>query len=64
LAITIKRKRKTYIGKIRKGHETGSTKEDPLFVDIENGDFRLRPDSPALKLGFRPFVLDAGRKKK
>jgi len=47
-----------------KGHETESTKEDPLFIDIENGDFRLRPDSPALKLGFRPFVLDAGRKKK
>ena len=46
------------------GHEAGSIKDDPLFVDIENGDFRLRPDSPALKLGFRPFVLDAGRKKK
>jgi hypothetical protein len=43
------------------GHEEESIKEDPLFMDVENGDFRLKPDSPALKLGFRPFVLDAGR---
>ena len=46
------------------GHEKESIKEDPLFMDIENGDFRLKPDSPALKLGFRPFELDAGRKTK
>lgn len=36
---------------------------DPRFVDLENGDFRLLPDSPALKLGFRPFdYTRAGRK--
>lgn len=29
--------------------------EDPLFVDYKNLDFRLKPDSPAIKLGFKPI---------
>lgn len=34
---------------------------DPLFADIENRDFRLLPDSPALAMGFRPIdVSDVG----
>jgi hypothetical protein len=28
---------------------------DPMFVDPENHDYRLRPESPALKLGFKPI---------
>ncbi len=30
---------------------------DPLFIDAENGDFRLKPDSPALKLGFEQIDI-------
>ncbi|HUT36444.1 MAG TPA: right-handed parallel beta-helix repeat-containing protein [Planctomycetota bacterium] len=32
---------------------------DPLFHDLAGRDFRLRPDSPALKLGFQPIDLSA-----
>jgi parallel beta-helix repeat protein len=45
----------------KSGNEKNSIQADPLFDSIENGVFRLKPDSPALKLGFRPFVLNAGR---
>src|SRR6185312_6174868 len=31
---------------------------DALFVDPDRGDFRVRPDSPALKLGFKNFPMD------
>lgn len=39
----------------RDGVDTHSLAVDPLFVDPANGDFRFKPDSPALKLGFVPF---------
>ncbi|MBA2117168.1 right-handed parallel beta-helix repeat-containing protein [Bremerella alba] len=40
------------------GHEQGSIVADPKFTDPENFDFTLAEDSPALKLGFRPFKTD------
>lgn len=40
------------------GMEIDSVVADPGFADIDNYDFTLSPDSPALKLDFRPFSLD------
>ena len=37
------------------GQDRHSIVADPLFVDPEHDDYRLRPESPALKLGFRPI---------
>jgi hypothetical protein len=39
----------------QQGQEQGSIVADPLFVDPEHYDFHLKPESPALKLGFKPF---------
>lgn len=37
------------------GHETGSIIADPKFADPKADNFTLAPDSPAIKLGFKPF---------
>jgi len=34
------------------------TVKDPLFCDASNGYFRLKPDSQAFELGFKPIPLD------
>lgn len=40
-----------------KGYDAGSVMADPLFQDATARDLRLRPDSPALKLGFQQTDL-------
>ena len=42
----------------RIGFDEHSVVADPLFEDPANMDFRLKPDSPALKLGFVPIDVD------
>ncbi len=49
----------------RRGHDGQSIIGDPLFIDPKNSDFRLKPGSPALRLGFKPVDLsEVGVRKK
>lgn len=41
-----------------KGLEQHSLAADPLFIAPQNGDFRLRTNSPAFTLGFRPIAVE------
>jgi hypothetical protein len=40
-----------------RGHDTNSIVADPKFRDAQKFDFTLAPDSPALKLGFKPIDM-------
>ncbi len=39
----------------KRGKDRHSLYADPLFVNPQEGDFTLRPESPAWKLGFQPI---------
>ena len=41
-----------------KGLDKHSVFADPMFVDAAKGDYRVKADSPALKLGFKNFPMD------
>lgn len=40
------------------GHDAGSLQGDAMFKDADHGDWTVAADSPAVKLGFKPFPLD------
>src|SRR5207237_4892102 len=42
----------------KRGHDKHSLVADPLFVAPLQHDFRLKPNSPALKLGFHQIDLN------
>jgi hypothetical protein len=41
-----------------KGQDLHSVVADPRFVDVAKDDYRLRGDSPALKMGFKPIPVE------
>ncbi len=45
----------TFEERVASGVDIGSIVADPQFVDPLHGDFRLKPSSPALAMGFQPF---------
>ncbi|MGJ8656580.1 MAG: right-handed parallel beta-helix repeat-containing protein [Akkermansiaceae bacterium] len=40
------------------GWDENSAFGDPMFIDPESGDFRVKEGSPALKVGFKNFPMD------
>ena len=41
----------------KRGKDTHAQYADPLFVNPEQGDFTLKPESPAFALGFQPIDI-------
>jgi len=46
----------------KRGHDVHSIVADPMFIDPDHGDFRLKRDSPAISLGIESIdARSAGR---
>lgn len=43
----------------KKGFDKHSVIADPMFVNPQNDDYSLKPESPALKLGFKPIDISS-----
>lgn len=52
--------RKNLVAMVSEGYYNNAVYADPLFRDLENRDFTLAENSPALETGFTPWVYDAG----
>jgi hypothetical protein len=48
----------TYAEWVAAGNDTHSLIADPLFVNPGKDDYRLKPDSPAFKLGFKAIPVE------
>jgi len=42
----------------KEGYDTDSVAADPQFVNPDKDDYRLKPSSPAFKLGFEPIPVE------
>jgi len=40
------------------GFDLNSTFADPMFLDPDNDNYQVKPESPALKLGFKNFNME------
>jgi len=52
---TLEKDRKAFTAQ---GCDIHSIAGDPMFIDPSQGDYRVRENSPALKLGFKNFPMD------
>ncbi len=58
-AIDLEKTGMTWSRWVELGFDRHSVVADPCFVDPLAGDFRLRPESPALTMGFKPIDLSS-----